>query len=692
MLSNLAPIVVLACFALPANAAGMLAQDLTASLRERPVMKVVRLLQDMKVELNKELEDDKEVYEQLSCWCETNEKEKTKAIELGEAREAELVAFLGEAVAKMEELKAKLKTTKDEINADWAALNEASALRMKENKEFHEEETDLLQAVQACKQAIVVLSKHNPDLAQVRSVAQLLQAARVSQLVLSGGVLPVEKAQVLKEFLQQAHGATSFLAIPGFQSYAPQSGQIFGILKQMAEDFSRNLGESQAQEQKAVEEFKALKAAKEDEIASGKKLVAQLDAELAELMEKHAAAFEELEDVREQLELDRTFLANLKEKCAQTDEEYEARMKSRHEEVLAVEDTIKILNSDQAFDVFDKSVNTAFVQKSALVQQQQVRRQQAVKVLQQAAARSGSPQIALIAASVQLDTFEKVKEEIDKMVTELSKQQEDEIAQRDWCINELNENTRSTAAAYDKKASLETKIADLKKSIESLTANIASAKAANAEMQTQMKRASEAREAENADFQQTIVDQRLTQAILKKALDRMKQVYALLQQRVLDPEQPGAPHIQTSGTHTDPGNGPARFTKYEQHDGGSRVVQMIEAVIADSSKLEDEAIASEQDGQTAYENFMQDSNKSILKSLQAITNMSESRAKAKASLSMAETDFKQTMQDLENLNDMAGDLHKNCDYLLKNFDARQAARAAEIDALKEAKAILSGMK
>jgi len=655
-------------------------------------MKVIRLLQDMKVELNKELEDDKEVYEQLSCWCETNAKEKTKAIELGEAREAELVAFLGEAVAKMEELKAKLKATKDEINADWAALNEASALRMKENKEFHEEETDLLQAVQACKQAIVVLSKHNPDLAQVRSAAHLLQTARVSQLVLSGGVLSGEKSQVLKEFLQQAQGATSFLAIPGFQSYAPQSGQIFGILKQMSEDFSRNLGESQAQEQKAVEEFKALKAAKEDEIASGKKLVAQLDAELAELMEKHAAAFEELEDVREQLELDRTFLANLKEKCAQTDEEYEARMKSRHEEILAVEDTIKILNSDQAFDVFDKSVNIGFVQKSALVEQQQVRRHRAVKVLRQAAAQSGSPQIALIAASVQLDTFEKVKQEIDKMVTELSKQQEDEIAHRDWCISELNENARSTAAAYDKKASLEAKIADLEKTIESLTASIASAKAANAEMQTQMKRASEAREAENADFQQTIVDQRLTQAILRKALDRMKQVYALLQQRGLEPEQPGAPHIQTSGTHTDPGNGPARFTKYEQHAGGSRVVQMIEAVIADSAKLEDEAIASEQDGQTAYENFMQDSNKSILKSLQAITNMSESRAKAKASLSMAQTDFKQTMQDLENLNEMAGDLHKNCDYLLKNFDARQAARAAEIDALREAKAILSGMK
>merc|ERR1719213_1137189 len=60
--------------------------------------------------------------------------------------------------------------------------------------------------------------------------------------------------------------------------------------------------------------------------------------------------------------------------------------------------------------------------------------------------------------------------------------------------------------------------------------------------------------------------------------------------------------------------------------------------------MEDEAIASEQDSQTAYDNFMQESNKSITKHSQAIANMSEERAKAKSSLSMAKTDFKQTME------------------------------------------------
>jgi len=267
----------------------------------------------------------------------------------------------------------------------------------------------------------------------------------------------------------------------------------------------------------------------------------------------------------------------------------------------------------------------------------------------------------------------------------LAQQQKDEIAHRDWCIDELNANNRSTAAATDKKELLEAKIEDLKKSIEKMTKDIETHTATIAETQKQMGRASDTREAENVDYQQTIVDQRLTQAILKKALDRMKQVYYLLQ-------QPGAPHIQTSATKTDPGNGPARFTKYEKNAGGNKVVALIEAVIADSVETEATAIADEQDSQTAYENFMKDSNESIIMLTKAINTLKSARADAKADLSMAETDLETTIKELEDLAATAVDLHGSCDYILKNFDARQAARAAEIDALKEAKNILSGMK
>jgi len=306
-------------------------------------------------------------------------------------------------------------------------------------------------------------------------------------------------------------------------------------------------------------------------------------------------------------------------------------------------------------------------------------------VLRRAAQVGGTAKVSLLAVSVQMDAFAKVAAEIDKLVAELAKQQGDEVAQRDWCTEELAANGRATAAADDKKQSLETKIADLEKSVEKLTEDISTAEREIAESHAQMKRSSEVREAQNADFQQTVADQRLTQMILARAIDRMKQVYAFVQ-------QPGAANLATSGTHTDAGNGPARFTKYEQHASGSKVIALLETVKADSQKMEEEALKSDEDAQTFYENFMQASNKAIAEGQQAISHMSEARAKANVSLSLAQTDLKETVEELGSLSETLGDAHKSCDFLLKNFAARQAARTAEAEALKEAKAILLGMK
>lgn len=674
----------------PASAVTALAKDEELSLKTRPIMKVVRMLEDMKEELNKDLEDDKAVHEMLDCWCNTNEKEKTKAIELGTARVNELEAMLGETVAKIGELKSKRKSTQEEQYRDQAALDEAEELRMKENKEFHGTETDLLEAIDATKNAIIVLSKHNPELAQVKAVARMLQAARVPQLMLKAGAFNSIKAQELKDFLTGAvTGESSFLQrAPGLagQSYQPQSGQIFGILKQMKEDFETDLSAEQKAEQKSVSEFKGLKESKLAEIDTAQKSIVQYDQDLAALAEKNAQGLKELEDVEDQLGMDTQFLETLQAKCANTDEEFEKRVKDRLTEIAAVEDTIKILNSDDAFANFDKTVNS-FIQVSS-TSQEQARRARAVDVLRKAATEFNQPKLALIAISAQLDVFTKVKELIDKMVAEMQTQQKDEITHRDNCIDSLNTNTRETTAGYDRKAGLETKKADLAQSIKTLTENIEASTQAIAESKIQMQRRTDTREKENFDYQTTVQDQRLTQMILQKAIDRMSQVYALLQSR-----KPGAPHIQTSATHTDPGNGPARFQENAaKHAGGKRVLAMLEGVMQDSKQTEDDAINAEDSAQNAYENFMKDSNKMIVSTTRMINDMTGAKAKARSDLTMAKTDFTQTMSELEGLNNEAGDLHKSCDYLLKNFDLRQQARAAEIDALNEAKNILSGMK
>jgi len=684
----MAPLLLLA-----AVAAGLAdARSLSLSLKERPVMKVVRLLQDMKAELEKEKEEDEAVYESLDCWCKQNDREKSKAIALGEAKIEDLQAAMGEYAAKIEEIREGLASTKEKLRKDKEALDAATAMRMQEAQAFHGEETDLLQTVQAIKQALVVLGRHNPSLTQLRTVAKSLEALKAMQMAKDS--LGKDKLAVLKAFFQQAEdmGSSSVLRkIPGFQSYTPQSGQIFGILRQMQEDFEGDLSHAQKAELKAIEDYKGLKQAKEAEIEAGRKQQTQLEQEDAEFREKNVQAYEEFLDTQAQVKTDKTFLANLQKRCAETDKEYEARTKSRLEEIVAVQDTIAYLSSDDAFENFDKTMNTpsSFLQtrrSSALKKGEQVLRLRAAQALR----RTGSAQLEVLAQAVQLDAFEKVKAAIDAMVVELGKQQQEEIQHRDWCIDETNKNNRSLAAAEDKKADLESEISDLTKTIEGLTKSIKEKKADIAEMQVEMKKASEIREAENADFQQMVMDQQITQAILTKALDRMKEVYAD-NIYALD-QQPGAPHIQTSSNHTDPGNGPARFDKYEKSASGNKVLSMLTEVLSDAKKMENEGRFAEQDAQNAYESFMKDSNGSIQTYYRAVVNMSEEKAKSEQALQAAGSDLKGTNREIENLHGVLGDLHMSCDFVVGNFDARQEARSAEIEALKEAKAILSGMK
>jgi chromosome segregation ATPase len=268
------------------------------------------------------------------------------------------------------------------------------------------------------------------------------------------------------------------------------------------------------------------------------------------------------------------------------------------------------------------------------------------------------------------------------MIHQLENEEASEIQLRDHCVSELNTARRSRQHAYDTKDAAVAKIEDLRKTIDELTTDIKTSKDTITETLKQMKRAGETREVENFDYQKVVSDQAITQAILTKALERMKEVYALMQ-------QPGAPHIATSATRTDPGNAPAKFTKYEQNAGGKRVVAMIEEVIADAKKTEDEAHASEADAQASYEYLVKESNKSVTQLTTSINDMTVSLAKAKEDLTMSKSDLGGVMIELQGLQDYVTALHRECDFELKNFKTRQAALTAEMDAMREAEQVLS---
>jgi len=640
-----------------------------AELEARPIMKIVKLLVDMKKQLGAELQDDKEVHEKMDCWCDSNEKEKTKAIEEGGIEIQRLKSFLGESAGKIAEMKVKRKDTKEELASDQKALSASTALRMKDNKVFAKDEKDTVVSIKACKDAITVLSKHNAGLVEVRAVAMNLRDSGIVQM---GSVDNLKRAE-LKDFFRDAERATSFLSIPGFKSHSSQSGPVFGILKQMLEDFEAHLYQIKSEEKKANNDYQALKAAKDDQVSDGKKDVIDLDKRLGTTGEKRAQAVKELKQSTQQLADDTKFLANLQTKCSEHDEEYDTRVKDRLTEIQAVEKAISTLNDEDSFKLFDKTVSF-FQISSGESESMQMRRQSAAAKLERAAARGDSPVLAMLAGRVRLDAFTEVKKAISGMVAELTKQQQDEVDHKAWCVDEMNENNKDTKTADGKKGSLSVKRDDIKKTIETLGKQIESAQALVAETKVQMKKASDTREAANEDYQTTITDQRMTQMILGKAIGTLRQVYALLQNG----------HSRN--------NGAPAFKKYSKNAGGSRVVSLLEDILKDSKKSEADAIKAEQNAQTTYETFMLDSNKAIAQKSEQISTLSGNRAKAEEDGIMTKKDLTATRKKLKNLAGEIDDLHGSCDFVIKNFKTRQDARLAETDALKEAMAILSGAK
>merc|ERR1711918_136439 len=91
---------------------------------------------------------------------------------------------------------------------------------------------------------------------------------------------------------------------------------------------------------------------------------------------------------------------------------------------------------------------------------------------------------------------------------------------------------------------------------------------------------------------------------------------------------------------------------------------------------------SEGEAQAAYETVVADTNESVDKLTKEVATKTEQDAKAKKDLINTQGDLEDTIDELEGLAKYNADLHAECDYVMKNFNARQKARGDEITACR----------
>merc|ERR1719416_256578 len=186
---------------------------------------------------------------------------------------------------------------------------------------------------------------------------------------------------------------TAFLSVEGSQRYVPQSGEITGILKQMKDTMEKNLADCEATEAQAIKDYDGLMAAKAKEIATNQAAIETKTERLGQVKVDIVNLKEELDDTTKALRADRQFLANLGTSCDTKQAEWEARSKTRSEELAALAETIRLLNDDDALDLFKKTLPSP-----SLIQMQLSNRaltERAVRMLKAAGVRK-DPRLDLV--------------------------------------------------------------------------------------------------------------------------------------------------------------------------------------------------------------------------------------------------------------------------------------------------------
>merc|ERR1719329_575875 len=248
-----------------------------------------------------------------------------------------LESSIGEDAGLKKQLDADLIKHKSDRAAAKDAISKATAIRDKDAAAFAKTKSDLETNLGALDKAIPAIEKGMGGFLQT-SAAQV-----VKQLSINMDMSGVDR-EMLTNFLASKNG------------YAPASGEIVGILKTMKDEMTADLNDATTAETASIASFDELVAAKTKEVDALTASVESKVARAGELAVKHAEMMNDLDDTREDLEESKKFLADLDVNCANKKKEWALYQKMQGEELLALADTIKILNDDDALELFKKTL------------------------------------------------------------------------------------------------------------------------------------------------------------------------------------------------------------------------------------------------------------------------------------------------------------------------------------------------
>jgi hypothetical protein len=468
-------------------------------------------------------------------------------------------------------------------------------------------------------------------------------------------------------------------------------------------------------------------AAKTKEVAATTAAIEAKTTQIGELGIQIVELKEDLSDTEAAYMEDKKFLADLETNCATKTAEWEVVVKTRSDELAALAETIKILNDDDALELFKKTlpspsaslmqvrVSNAQVRKSALAV---IRGARAERANSRHRAQFDLLELALTGKKV---SFAKVLKMIDEMVAMLKEEQLADDHKKEYCLMQFDvtddkkkdlERTMSLTTAAIEKA---------KETIATLSDEIAALEAGIKALDKSVAEATEQRKEENEDYTALMASDTAAKDLLALAKNRLNKfynpkLYKPAPKRELSAE--GRIVVEMGGTlaPTNPPGGiagtgvtvlaqisahsqhkvapppppeavPAYAKKSEENTG---VIGMIDLLIGDLDKEMSEGTTAEKEAQKDYETMMSDSAAKRTQDSATLSAKVEAKAATEGALQEHEEKYTATAKEHMATLEYEASLHAECDWLLKYFEVRKEARAGEVDSLKRAKDVLSG--
>eukprot|EP00445_Apocalathium_hangoei_P015217 CAMPEP_0203869096 /NCGR_PEP_ID=MMETSP0359-20131031/17506_1 /ASSEMBLY_ACC=CAM_ASM_000338 /TAXON_ID=268821 /ORGANISM="Scrippsiella Hangoei, Strain SHTV-5" /LENGTH=729 /DNA_ID=CAMNT_0050787649 /DNA_START=77 /DNA_END=2266 /DNA_ORIENTATION=+ len=677
-----------------------------------PIRKVVTMLQDMQKKVTEEGKREEELYHKFMCYCKNSGGDLDASIVAAQ----EKIESAGSEVQAKIERKAQTESDLKTHEASRAEAEEtmatATALREKEASEFAKLKSDLETNIAAVGKAVAAIEKGVGG-----SFLQTSAASMVKSFAMERATLDDASRQELLAFLSGAQG----------EGYAPASGEITGILKTMGDEMSKDLADSTDSETAATTNFEALMAAKKKEVAT---LQGQIEVEMERIgrLGMEVAEFaNDIEDTKEALAVDETFRAELETSCKTKSGEWEAIKMTRAEELVALSETINVLNDDDALDLFKKTLpgsSASFMQVQVTVASQKAR---ALALIHAAAKMHKRPELDLIALALQgkAPGFGKVITMIDEMILNLKAEQSGDESKKQYCEAQLDEYE-------DKQKAEEQSIADSAKAVEEMEGAIvtlaAEIKALNegiTALDKSVVEATEQRKEQNEEFKALMQADSTAKEVLGWAKNRLNKFYnpklyvappkaELSEEESITVNMGGtlAPTPAPGGIAGTGIGAAAAFVQVRAHTQDSKaapppppetagpylkkggesngVIAMIDLLVKDLDKEMQEAEVAEKDAQSDYETMMADAGAKRAADAQLFTEKEGAKADNEEALETEQGKKAETEKELMGTAKYISGLHGECDWLLKYFDARKEARTSEIDSLSNAKAVLSG--